>query len=88
MPGQANTVSVITDPDSRMAKSSAQMVTSGMRALRRAWWRITRRSGTPLARAVRVYSELITSSIDARPNRLSPATLDQHQGDDREGQRP
>ena len=54
-PGMLNTVSVrIALPASSTATSSPSRVTIGVIALRRAWVMITFRSGSPLARAVRM----------------------------------
>jgi hypothetical protein len=46
-------VSVMIAPLSKKPKSKATAVVSGIRALRIAWRRMTRRSDKPLARAVR-----------------------------------
>ena len=53
MPGQANTVSTITAPASRLPISSAATVTTGMAALRSTWRATTPPSERPLARPAR-----------------------------------
>ena len=53
-PGHEKMVSVITEPLSSAAKSSAQSVTKGIRALRNACFQTTFRSESPFARAVRM----------------------------------
>ena len=53
----------------------ATTVVSGMSALRRPCLTSTLRYGTPFARPKRMYSELITSSIEARWKRLHAAKL-------------
>jgi hypothetical protein len=50
-------------------------VTTGISALRRAWWKVTRGSDTPLARAVRTYSRPSTSSIEERAIRVIMAAV-------------
>lgn len=54
IPFQPNTCSVITAPPIRPAKSKAMIVVMGISELRNACFRITWRSGRPLARAVRM----------------------------------
>ena len=54
MPGMLNTVSVRIAPPSRTPMSSPAAVTIGVIAERMPWRKITRRSGRPLARAVRM----------------------------------
>src|SRR5688572_26468549 len=48
---------------------------TGMSALRSAWCSVTRRSGSPFARAVRTYSRPSTSSIDERDIRVTMAAV-------------
>ena len=50
-------------------------MTTGISALRSAWWKVTRRSGTPLARAVRTYSRPRVSSIVERAMRVIVAAV-------------
>ncbi|MNY74521.1 hypothetical protein D3C86_2135700 [compost metagenome] len=54
MPGQLKMVSVITAPPKRVGMAIMTTVTTGIKALRRAWRAMTRRSPSPLARAVRM----------------------------------
>ncbi len=53
-PGMLNTVSTSTAPPSSVPMSIPSTVTIGVIAERTPWRRITRRSGNPLARAVRM----------------------------------
>ena len=53
MPGQANTVSTMTAPASRLAISSAATVMTGMDALRSTCRRTTGAARQPLARLAR-----------------------------------
>ena len=66
MPGQVNTVSVTSAPPSRVGICNPASVIIGISALRMAWRSRICRSGRPLARAVRMKSWLITSSMEAR----------------------
>ena len=54
MPRMENSVSVISAPENSPGSVPPSMVTSGMKVLRKAWRLMTVRSGTPLARAVRM----------------------------------
>ena len=49
----AKICSTTMEPVTSAANSGPSTVTTGISALRSAWWTITRRSLTPLARAVR-----------------------------------
>lgn len=62
-PGQLKMDSTMYDPPSSPGSDSPKSVIIGMRALRSAWTKITRFSPKPLARAVRMKSSWITSSI-------------------------
>ena len=53
-PGQLKTVSTMIAPESRYPICSPAIVTTGSTALRRACFQMTLRSGSPLARAVRM----------------------------------
>ena len=53
-PGMEKTVSVMTAPPRRPPKEVAITVMMGRRAFCRAWWKMMRPSGTPLALAVRI----------------------------------
>ena len=72
-PGQANTVSTITAPASRLAISSAEMVMIGVAALRRMWRLMTRRKQQALGLRGRdvVAAELLEhgGARDAREGR-------------------
>ena len=68
-PGQENIVSVTTAPPSRNAACRPISVTTGISALRSAWWTITTVSRRPLARAVRTKSAPSTSSTAVRVSR-------------------
>jgi len=54
MPGREKIFSVMMSPPNSAPTSRAMTVTRGTSALRSAWRTITRRRGTPLARAVRM----------------------------------
>ena len=54
MPGMLKTLSVRIAPPTRMPMSRPSTVTIGVSAERAPWWKITRRSDRPLARAVRM----------------------------------
>ncbi len=75
MPGRPNTVSVTIAPPISSAKVRPSTVTTGISALRSAWCSTTRRSDTPLARAVRMWSSPSTSSMLARVKRRISAEL-------------
>jgi hypothetical protein len=66
MPGRLNTVSVMMAPPMRAPRSMPAMVMTGMTAFLKPWPQITLRSLRPFARAVRMKSERLTSSIEAR----------------------
>ncbi len=53
-PGQENTFSTSTAPAMRFPTMKPTMVIVGIAALGRAWERITRRQGTPLALPARI----------------------------------
>ncbi len=53
-PGIEKTTSVMTAPPSRMPTSRPNWVTIGVSAARSEWRKMTRRSDSPLARAVRM----------------------------------
>ena len=58
-------------PDSSQLICRVITVNGAIRALRSAWRRITRRYGSPLSTAVRMYCVVITSAIDARVMRAT-----------------
>ena len=64
-------VSVIRAPLNRVPKLKPMMVTTGIRALRRACTLTTRPSPTPLARAVRIWSIRMVSIMEARTKRVN-----------------
>ncbi len=66
MPGRLNTVSVMMAPPMSAPRSMPAMVITGMTAFLKPWPQMTLRSLRPLARAVRMKSVRITSSIEAR----------------------
>ena len=70
MPGQENIVSVKTAPANSAGRSRARIVTTGEAAFFKPCFQITRGSGVPLARAVRMKSCPITSSMLARVYRV------------------
>ena len=65
-PGQANTVSVSTEPSSKPAYDKAITVTRGTMALRKAWPQMMRVSESPLARAATMYSCASSLSMKER----------------------
>ena len=73
MPFQLKTVSVMMAPPKMVPRPSATTVVVGMSAFRRPCLTSTLRQGSPFALANRMYSELITSSMEARWNRLQAA---------------
>src|SRR5207245_2992215 len=68
-PGQAKTVSVMMAPPRSWPNWSPRTVMIGMHALRNACLTTTVRSPTPLARAVLMYSMLLTSITPDRHKR-------------------
>ena len=53
-PGRLNTFSVMNALPMYRPRSSPNIVTTGVSAERRPWWKITVRSDSPFARAVRM----------------------------------
>jgi len=75
MPGSVKTSSTTTVPPSRMPTCSPATVTIGISAFLSACLRISTRPVSPLAAAVRMYSERSTSSMQARVVRAMLAAL-------------
>ncbi len=69
-PGHWNTVSVTMAKATMRPSCNPAMVMTGTSVLRRAWPKLTIRSGRPRARAKRMKSWRSTSSISARTRRM------------------
>src|SRR5689334_2863311 len=72
MPGRVKTSSTTTVPPSRMPICRPATVTTGISALRSACLSTTRCPASPLAAAVRMYSEPSTSSMQEHDHEVAP----------------
>ena len=68
-PGTPNACSTATEPPSTKPSSTPEIVMTGRSALGKAWRITTSHSRSPLARAVRTKSSLMTSSRHERDMR-------------------
>lgn len=68
--GKLNTVATMIDPDTSVGNNQPAVLINGFNATRTGYFKITFHSGNPLARAVRTYGFLSSSSRFARIIRI------------------